>query len=308
MTRLTTALAALDEHERIRPEHELRVGRLAAARRADPVRSLLPALAEAASHASEARDALLRLVADADEDSLAGQGGQETAERADAKDNQAASLERLADLESAVPDRRAGVAELEQTAAAAAQLVSDLEAAQQDLPERIAALEHGLAGARSAAADLAAAVQQQAIIEKQSEAASHQAELEQELVGTQAELAGAVDAHQHLVDKYQAAMEARLTGMSAELAAQLAEGVPCPVCGSTAHPAPACPDGTEVSADDIAGLVRLRDAADDQRQRLEDRRSGLAAEAAACSALVGGGTTDTLAAEAAAVARRIAVA
>ena len=304
MTRLTTALAALDEHERIRPEHELRVGRLAAARRADPVRSLLPALAEAESHTSEARDALLRL--DADEDSLAGRDGRETAERADAKDNQAASLERLADLESAVLDRRAGVAELEQTAAAAAQLVSDLEAAQQDLPERIAALEHGLAGARSAAADLAAAVQQQAIIEKQSEAASHLAELEQELVGTQAALAGAVDAHQHLVDEYQAAMEARLTGMSAELAAQLAEGVPCPVCGSTAHPAPACPDGTEVSADDIAGLVRLRDAAADQRQRLEDRRSGLAAEAAACSALVGGGTTDTLAAEAAAVARRIA--
>ena len=302
MTRLTTALAALDEHERTRPEHELRAGRLAAARRADPVRSLLPALAEAGSHASEARDALLRLVADADEDSLAGRGGRETAERADAKDNQAASLERLADLESATPDRRAGVAGLEQTAATAAQLVSDLEAAQQDLPERIAALEHGLAEARSAAADLAAAVQQQAIIEKQSEAASHLAELEQELAGTQAALAGAVDAHQHLVDEYQAAMEARLT----ELAAQLAEGVPCPVCGSTAHPAPACPDGTEVSADDIAGLVRLRDAAADQRQRLEDRRSGLASEAAACSALVGGGTPDTLATEAAAVTRRIA--
>ncbi|HEV8278318.1 MAG TPA: AAA family ATPase [Streptosporangiaceae bacterium] len=306
MTRLSAALAALDEHERTRPEHELRVRRLAAARRADPVRSLLPALTEAESHASEARDALLRLAADADEDSLAGKGGRETAERADAKDNQAASLERLADLESAVLDRRAGVAELEQTAATAAQLVSDLEAAQQDLPEHIAALEHGLAAARSAAADLAAAVQQQAITEKQSEAASHLAELEQELAGTQAALAGAVDAHQHLVDEYQTAMEARLTGMSAELAAQLAEGVPCPVCGSTAHPAPACPDGTEVSADDIAGLVRLRDAAADQRQRLEDRRSGLAAEVAACSALVGGGTPDTLAAEAAAVAGRIA--
>src|SRR5215813_2355458 len=87
--------------------------RLTAARRADPVRSLLPALAEAEARASEARDALLRLVADPDEDSLAGRGGRETAERADAKDNEAAALERLAGLESAVPGRRAAVEELE---------------------------------------------------------------------------------------------------------------------------------------------------------------------------------------------------
>ncbi len=96
MARLTAALTALGEHERTRPEHELRVRRLAAARRADPVRSLLPALAEAEARASEARDALLHLVTDADEDWLAGRGGRETAERADAKDNQAAALQRLA--------------------------------------------------------------------------------------------------------------------------------------------------------------------------------------------------------------------
>src|SRR5206468_3369221 len=84
------------------------------------------------ARASEARDALLRLVADADEDSLARQDGQETAERADAKDNQAASLERLADLEPAVPDRRAGVAKLNQTTATATQLMSNLKATQQN--------------------------------------------------------------------------------------------------------------------------------------------------------------------------------
>ncbi|HYA52803.1 MAG TPA: AAA family ATPase, partial [Streptosporangiaceae bacterium] len=272
MARLTQALTALGEHERTRPEHGLRAGRLAAARRADPVRALLPALAEAEAGASAARSALLHLAGDADEDWLAGRGGRETATRADVRDAEAAALQRLAELEPAIPGRRAALAELEQEAATAARLVSDLEVARQDLPGRIAALETGLAEARTTAADLAAAVQQQEVIGKQSEAASRLAGLEQELAATQAVLLEAVDAHQRLVDEYQGAMEARLAGMSAELAAQLAEGVPCPVCGSAAHPAPACPSGDEVSADAIAELQDLRDAAAGQRQGLEGRR------------------------------------
>src|SRR5215472_837784 len=295
MTRLAEALAALSDHERTRPEHDLLTGQLAAARRAGPVRSLLSALAEAEAATGEARDALLRQVPGADEDALAGQDGRETGRRADAKDAEAASLQRLAELESAVPGHRVTLAELEQAAATAAGLVNDLEAARQDLPERIATLEAGLAEARSTAADLAAAVQQQAVIGDQSQAASRLTELEQELAGAQETLLEAVDAHQRLVDEYQGAMEARLAG-----------GVPCPVCGSTAHPAPARPAGTEVSADAIAGLQGLRDAAADERQRLEDRRSALAAEVAACSALAGGGTVASLAAEAVAVAGRIA--
>ena len=306
MIRLAEALAALSDHERTRSGHDLRTGQLAAARRADPVRPLLSALAEAEAASDEARDVLLRQDPGADEDALTGQGGRETARRADAEDAEAASLQRLAELESAIPGHRVTLAELAQAATAAARLVNDLEAARQDLPGRIARLEAGLAEARNTSADLAAAVQQQVVIGKQSEAASRLAAFEQELAGVQETLLEAVDAHQRLVDEYQGAMEARLAGMSAELAAQLAEGVPCPVCGSTAHPAPARPAGAAVSADAIAGLQSMRDAAADERQRLEDRRSALAAEVAACSALAGGGTMASLAAEAVAVAERIA--
>ena len=119
MARLTEALAALGEHEahpaRARPAG----GRLAAARRADPVRPLLAALAEAEAAAGAARDALAAPGRPArDEDALAGRGGRETARRADAKEAAAASLQRLAELESAVPGRRVTLAELEHAAAA----------------------------------------------------------------------------------------------------------------------------------------------------------------------------------------------
>ena len=134
MARLTEALAALSEHERTRPEHDLRAARLAAARRADPVRSLLSALAEAEAATDEARHALLRQVPGTDEDALADRDGQETARRADAKDAEAASLQRLAGLESAVPGRRVTLAELDQAAAIVAGLVSDLEARQAGSP------------------------------------------------------------------------------------------------------------------------------------------------------------------------------
>jgi exonuclease SbcC len=56
LLRLTDALGQLAEHEAGRAEHELRAAQLAAARRADPVRPLLAALADADAAFTQARD------------------------------------------------------------------------------------------------------------------------------------------------------------------------------------------------------------------------------------------------------------
>jgi DNA repair protein SbcC/Rad50 len=305
MTRLTQALAQLRAHEDTRPEHDMRARRLDAARRADPVRPLLVALAEAEATVGEGREAVLRLAPALDERAVRDRGGQDAAAQADARDAEAASLQRLVDLEAGLAARRGALSDLAGRATAAAGLAESLEKARHELPERIAALETELAGARNAAADLDAALRQQAVIGKQSAAAGRLAELEQLLADSHAALLAAVDAHQHLVDQHQAAMEARLAGMSAELAAQLVDGAPCAVCGSTTHPSPACVSGAVVSDEEIAGLRELRDQAADERQRLADRHSDVAAQAAACSAVSEGGTLASLAAEAAEVAGRV---
>src|ERR1035441_8383193 len=133
-----------------------------------------------------ARDALLRLVPDPDDDMLAGRGGQQAAGRCDAAEAGAASLQPLAEAEATLPDREAALGDLQVAAAAAAARVSSLEATRLNLPDRIAALETPLAAARSAAADLAAIRQQQALSATQSEAASRLAALQPGLAGEEA--------------------------------------------------------------------------------------------------------------------------
>ncbi|MGO4616198.1 AAA family ATPase [Nocardia sp. 2TAF39] len=72
--------------------------------------------------------------------------------------------------------------------------------------------------------------------------------------------------------------ERRLTGMAAELAGELVDGRPCAVCGSADHPVPAQPTVTAVSkAEEDAAVVAER-AAEDHRDRVLARITGLERE------------------------------
>ena len=305
MDRLITALAELGTHEDTRPDHERRVGELAAARHAEPVRPLVAALTETEAEVARAREVLLSLVADPDADALAGQGGQEAADRAEAADQLAAALQHFADSEQAFPGLEAEFEAVETDAAEAEELVTALEEAKQDLPGRITGLEARLNEARVAGACLAAAQQQLIVAEKQHGAAVALADLEPLREKRAAEDRAAVEAHLRLVEEHLRLLEARLTGIAAELAAGLVEGQPCPVCGSSAHPQPAVPRGAVVSADEVAHAWERREAAEAERKRAEAEHSALAVDAAAYEAVSEGREAVSLAAEIASLTAQV---
>ena len=302
MTRLVEARASLREHESTRPEHEERAARLAAARRAEPVRPLLAALAEADQVAAAGRAMLHRLVPDPDAGMLAGDGAPRAVVRAEAAERDAAALQHLAAQEEGLPARVAALTTAQQAAAAAGQAVRELESARQELPARIAAAEEELAVAWRLAAGLGAARDQRAAAGRRRAAAVQLAELAPRLAAAETALRAAVDAHQAHTEAHLRLMAARLDGMAAELAGGLAPGAPCPVCGSAEHPAPARAEAALISEEDLAGAAARRDAAAAERTGLAAGRDRLAAEVAASAAVADGGTVDGLAAAEAAAA------
>jgi exonuclease SbcC len=319
LARLARARAELSEHEAGRPEHDQRVVVLTAARRAEPVRPLLAAVADAEAAVTKARRALrdqldpaepglTGLIGTSVDSALARSSAQRAAARATASQREAASLAEIFADEAKLPERETDTAALSQVAAQACERVAAIEATRRDLPERLAAAESGLGQARALAAGLDAARQQQADVARALAAAEQLAESEPVLVQRASALRAATDEHQRLVDEHQQAMEARLAGIAAELARELAAGVACPVCGSAEHPSPAQESAEPVTAEAVADASDRRDAAQRRRSAVERAHADLDHEVAGLAAVTAGRSLAELAGAQAGLARRLVIA
>ncbi|MCK2035780.1 SMC family ATPase [Microbacterium sp. SSW1-49] len=124
--------------------------------------------------------------------------------------------------------------------------------------------------------------------------------LDAEQIAAEQALASASAAHATAQTTLAQLRKRRLDGFAGELASVLADGDPCPVCGSHEHPAPAA-HADPVTADDVAAAERARDDAAARERAASQKASELRAELAVATARADGRSRSQAEAEVATV-------
>ncbi len=160
------------------------------------------------------------------------------------------------------------------------------------LPPRLAELDRRVTESRSARDRLPAARAELAAAQQVRDATVAIPVLRDAAVSAARAAAAATDRHQAAVDERQRLVQLRIDGMAAELASGLSRGAACPVCGSTAHPAPAIAGASPVGADLVSAAHRSEQRAAADREAAAARRWTADAAVAAAEHAAAGRTPE----------------
>lgn len=248
------------------PEIDVARAELELARRVEALRPLADAEREARRRAAAAAERSLR--ADADYRALEHAPDPDAAAAdADALQSAIGALDAALEEEQRLPRL-----EREQTAAEGA--VRDADLAIEQLAARSTALPTQIAElAEQVGADQRLAVLVPARRESVDALRARRTAAEQLTAATERHQRAAAAvletsaAHSAAVAEHDRLLRARFAGFAGELAATLVDGVPCPVCGATEHPAPAAVDHGDAATAEMVDAARKR--ADAQRHAAE---------------------------------------
>ncbi|CAM4487961.1 AAA family ATPase [Nocardia ninae] len=162
--------------------------------------------------------------------------------------------------------------------------VTKLTRLREQLPGSLATLEARLREATTAAATLPTLTAECERLQTAAAAAVELASRKTALDHARVEFESARAAHNDAKERVLDLRERRLAGMAAELAAGLTDGLPCTVCGSADHPAPARPTAGAVAKEAEEAAVAAERAAEDARDRVFARITALEREIEALTA------------------------
>ena len=200
------------------------------------------------------------------------------------------SLEEALAVERSLPEARAQIESLRSEREQASARVASIEAERETLPLRIKQATEALRLMRADADTLPEAASALRAINERLDASMQADLLRSALLGASDELREATVAAKLANAAAADGHDLWIAQSASALALELEEDTPCPVCGSTAHPAPAPAADGEITREQVAELDKARDRAESELRDAKARHQDLVRRIAQLNEVAGAPT------------------